>query len=251
MENIMELKNIDLRPYKAVLFDLDATLAPYVQKEMSEVFFSAIEEFGEYKGMGASFGEAFNYAFKKMKQNDGVTLNRDVFVSAFYEKLPDLEMDPEELMDEFYGDYFKERVRHVVRYRGSEKAMLHHLRENGKTVICATNPVFPVSATVTRMSLSGFMPEDFDFVTHHFDHTYCKPRAEYFEEILHRFSLNADEAIMIGNDTLDDLGAPAAGIRTVLISDYLTNRGDIDVETVETITYENFLSSVYQLVDNK
>ena len=251
MENIMELKNIDLRPYKAVLFDLDATLAPYVQKEMSEVFFSAIEEFGEYKGMGASFGEAFNYAFKKMKQNDGVTLNRDVFVSAFYEKLPDLEMDPEALMDEFYGDYFKERVRHVVRYRGSEKAMLHHLRENGKTVICATNPVFPVSATVTRMSLSGFMPEDFDFVTHHFDHTYCKRRSEYFEEILQRFSLNADEAIMIGNDTLDDLGAPAAGIRTVLISDYLTNRGDIDVETVETITYENFLSSVYQLVDNK
>ena len=65
------------------------------------------------------------------------------------------------------------------------------------------------------------------------------------------FSLKAEETIMIGNDTLDDLGAPLAGIRTVLISDYLTNRGDIDVETVETISYEDFLASVYQLVDKK
>ena len=243
----MVLKNIDLAPYKAILFDLDATLAPYVQKEMSHVFFSAIEEFGEFKGLGRAFGEAFNYAFNKMKKNDGATLNKDVFTSAFYEKLPDLEWDVDSLMDEFYGEFFKERVVDVIRYRGSEKAMLHHLRDSGRMVICATNPVFPVSATITRMSLSGFMPEDFDFVTHHFDHTYCKPRAEYYEEILRMFSLKAEETIMIGNDTLDDLGAPLAGIRTVLISDYLTNRGEIDVDTIETISYEDFLKSVYEI----
>ncbi len=243
----MVLNNIDLTPYKAILFDLDATLAPYVQKEMSHVFFSAVEEFGHAKGLGASFGEAFNYAFNKMKKNDGTTLNKDVFTSAFYEKLPYLEWDLDGLMDEFYGDFFAERVRHVVRFRGSEKEMLHRLRGAGKKVICATNPVFPLSATVTRMSLSGFMPEDFDFVTHHFDCTYCKPRPEYFEEILSAFSLKADECIMIGNDTLDDLGAPLAGIRTVLISDYLINRGEIDVDTVETISYEDFLKSVYNI----
>lgn len=246
----MELSYIDLSPYKAVLFDLDATLAPYVQKEMSEVFFSSVDEFGITKGLGSAFGEAFTYAFAKMKRNDGSTLNKDVFNSAFFEKIPDLPYDLDELMDEFYGVFFREKVKPVIRFRGSEKAMLRHLRNMGKTVICATNPVFPVSASVTRMSLSGFMPEDFDHVTHHFNCTYCKPRPEYFEEVLSEFSLSPKDCIMIGNDTLDDLGAPLCGIRTVLISDYLLNRAEIDVNEIETISYSDFLSSVYKLVDN-
>ena len=240
------LNSIDLSPYKAVLFDLDATLAPYVQAEMSDVFFSSIESFEKENGYDG-FADAFNYAFRTMKQNDGSTLNKDVFNTAFYSKLPDAPYNVEDVLDEFYGIYFRERVKPVIRYRGSEKAMLAHLRKAGKTVICATNPVFPISASLTRMNLSGIDPKDFDYVTHHFNCTYCKPKREYFMEVMAEFNLHPEECIMIGNDTLDDLGAPEAGIRTVLISDYLLNRANIDTSAIETISYDDFLNSVYSL----
>ena len=152
-------------------------------------------------------------------------------------------------MDDFYTTSFTV-TKKVLRYRGNEKDMLEALRKMGKTVICATNPVFPMSATVTRMDWAGICPEDFDFVTLHTESTYCKPTAEYYLEILSRFDLSPDEVIMIGNDTLDDLGALDAGIKTVLIDDYLINRGEIDIETTERISYADFLSSVYKMAEN-
>lgn len=233
----------DLSKYKYILFDLDATLLPFDQKEMSRVFFQSARDYEAENGIHGFF-DAFSYAFAEMKLNRGKCLNKEVFDAKFREKLPFEDLDG--LMDDFYTTSFT-KTRSVVRYRGTEKAMISHLRKNGKTVICATNPVFPLSATVTRMAWSDLCPEDFDFVTLHTDSTYCKPTAQYFLEILERYGGKPEEAIMIGNDTLDDLGAVTAGIKTVLISDYLINRGEIDTSSVETLSYAELLESVYSL----
>ncbi len=240
------ITHIDLTKYKAILFDLDATLIPFDQKEMSREFFASTHDFERDKNI-PGFAEAFSYAFAETKKNRGACLNKEVFDRCFAEKLTVDNLDA--LMDDFYTTSFTV-TKKVLRYRGSEKDMLGALRKMGKTVICATNPVFPMSATVTRMDWAGICPEDFDFVTLHTESTYCKPTAEYYLEILSRFELSPDEVIMIGNDTLDDLGALDAGIKTVLIDDYLINRGEIDVETTERITYDDFLSSVYKMAEN-
>ncbi len=239
------INRIHLTRYKAILFDLDATLIPFDQKEMSREFFASARDFEEENDIHG-FADAFTYAFAEMKKNRGGCINKEVFDRCFREKLPYDNLDT--LMDEFYTTSFTV-TKKVLRYRGSEKDMLRTLRETGKTVICATNPVFPMSATVTRMAWAGICPEDFDFVTLHTSSTYCKPTAEYFLEILSRFALSPSEVIMIGNDTLDDLGAFNAGIRTVLIDDYLINRGEIDIETAERISYNDFLASVYETAE--
>ncbi len=237
------LKSIDLKKYKAVLFDLDATLIAFDQKEMSRVFFKSTRDF-EDEGGPEGFGDAFEYAFAEMKKNRGGCPNKEVFDRCFGEKLPVSNLDA--LMDRFYTTTFI-KTREVVQYRGTEKQMLDTIRRSGRIAVCATNPVFPMSATVTRMAWAGICPEDFDFVTLHYNSTYCKPTAEYFLEILDRFELSPDEVIMIGNDTLDDLGALNAGIRVVLIDDHLINRGEIDIELIERISYNDFLLSVAEL----
>ncbi len=231
---------IDLTSYKAILFDLDATLIPFDQKEMSKAFFATTHDFERDKEI-PGFAEAFSYAFAQCKLNRGGCLNKEVFDRCFLEKLSVSDLDA--LMDEFYTTSFT-KTKNVLQYRGSEKAMLDSLHRLGKIIICATNPVFPMSATVTRMAWAGICPADFDFVTLHTESTWCKPNPEYYLEILSRYNLSPDEVIMIGNDTLDDLGALECGIRVVLIDDFLINRGEIDVDTVERISYENFLSSV-------
>ncbi len=241
------IDKIDLSKYKAILFDLDATLIPFDQAEMSREFFACARQY-EYEGGPKGFGDAFTYAFAETKKNNGGCTNKEVFDRYFAEKLSIEDIDG--VMDDFYTTVFT-KTKKVVRYRGSEKEMLASLRDCGKTVICATNPVFPMSATVTRMDWAGIAPEDFDFVTLHYHSTYCKPRPEYFLEILRRFDLVPDEVIMIGNDTLDDLGALRAGIRCVLIDDYLINRGDVDLWETERITYADFLYSVRDLALSK
>lgn len=236
----MIINHIDLTKYKAILFDLDATLIPFDQKEMSREFFASTHDFEKDKNI-PGFAEAFSYAFAQCKLNRGECLNKEVFDRCFLEKLSVSDLDA--LMDDFYTTSFT-ATKKVLQYRGSEKAMLKSLREQGKLIICATNPVFPMSATITRMEWAGICPQDFDFVTLHTESTWCKPTAQYYLEILERFSLKSDDVIMIGNDTLDDLGALEAGIRTVLIDDFLINRGEIDVEDCVRISYADFLSSV-------
>ena len=240
------IHSIDLSKYKAILFDLDATLIPFDQKEMSREFFATTHDFEKDKNI-PGFAEAFSYAFAQCKLNRGNCLNKDVFDNCFLEKLKVDDLDS--LMDDFYTTSFT-ATKKVLQYRGSEKDLLHTLRKHGKILICATNPVFPMSATVTRMDWAGICPEDFDFVTLHTESTWCKPNAEYYLEILERFNLTPNEVIMIGNDTLDDLGALEAGIQVVLINDFLINRGEIDIESTERISYADFLSSVKKMAES-
>lgn len=236
---------IDLTKYKAILFDLDATLLPFDQKEMSREFFASTHDFEKDRGI-PGFAEAFSYAFAQCKLNRGGCLNKEVFDRCFQEKLKVCDLDA--LMDDFYTTSFTV-TKKVLRYRGSEKAMLKTLRDSGKTIICATNPVFPMSATVTRMDWAGICPEDFDFVTLHTESTWCKPTPQYYLEILDRFNLAPEDVVMIGNDTLDDLGALEAGIHTVLIDDFLINRGEINVNDCVRISYANFLYSVKKMAE--
>ena len=239
------IHSIDLSEYKAILFDLDATLIPFDQKEMSREFYASTHDFERDRNI-PGFAEAFSYAFAQCKLNRGGCLNKDVFDRCFTEKLSVDSLDA--LMDDFYTTSFT-ATKKVLQYRGSEKDMLQTLRKSGKILICATNPVFPMSATVTRMAWAGICPEDFDFVTLHTESTWCKPNAEYYLEILDRFKLSPEDVIMIGNDTLDDLGALDAGIKVVLIDDFLINRGEINVEDCVRISYADFLSSVNKMAE--
>ena len=241
----MIINHIDLTKYKAILFDLDATLIPFDQKEMSREFFASTHDFERDNNI-PGFAEAFSYAFAQCKLNHGDCVNKEVFDRCFQEKLEVDDLDS--LMDDFYTTSFTV-TKKVLQYRGSEKAMLNSLRDHGKLLICATNPVFPMSATITRMDWAGICPEDFDLVTLHTESTWCKPNPQYYLEILHRFDLAPEDVVMIGNDTLDDLGALEAGIYSVLIDDFLINRSEINVDDCVRISYENFLESVNKMAE--
>ena len=105
------LTKIDLRKYKAILFDLDATLIPFDQAEMSREFFNCAKEY-ENEGGPKGFGEAFAYAFAETKKNRGKCINKEVFDRCFYEKLPVADFDS--LMDTIFSTVFT-NTKKVVR----------------------------------------------------------------------------------------------------------------------------------------
>ena len=99
----------------------------------------------------------------------------------------------------------------------------------GYRVVLATNPMFPVIVTHTRLRWTGLQPEEFEWVTTYEDNCYCKPSAEYYRNILEKLNLKAEECVMVGNDTKDDMEAQLLGMKTFLITDCLVNRDNLDI----------------------
>lgn len=225
-----------------IFFDLDATLVPYVQAELTDAYFGDLHKFACEKlgNEAARFNDAAMKGFHAMKQNDGSMQNIQLFRSVFYQQWPDFPFDVESFYEEFYNGPF-EAVKRVVHYRGSEKDLLHSLRQKGYKLVCATNPVFPLSANRRRMSWAGIEPMDFDFVTNSDNCRYCKPSPGYFKDAAAAVGSAPELCLMVGNDTVDDMGAVDAGMQVILITDYLHVRGARSLAQAGTMDYAAFL----------
>lgn len=96
----------------------------------------------------------------------------------------------------------------------------------GFRVALATNPVFPRVAIEERMRWAGIDGLPFDLVSTYEDFHYCKPSRGYYEELLERLEVRADQCVMVGNDMQEDMMAGALGMKTYWVTDQSINRED-------------------------
>ena len=80
----------------------------------------------------------------------------------------------------------------------------------------ATNPLFPPTATQSRIRWAGLTPEDFEFITTYDNSSFCKPNPDYYREILGKLNLNAGECLMVGNDVGEDMIARTLGMLSLI-----------------------------------
>ena len=232
-----------------IFFDLDATLVPYVQAELTDAYFGDLHKFAAEKlgcSAAARFDDAAMKGFRAMKQNDGSMPNIQLFRNVFYQEWKDFPFDVEAFYEEFYNGPF-DAVKRVVHFRGSEKSLLHNLHKKGYKLVCATNPVFPLSANRRRMAWAGIAPEDFDYITNFDNCHYCKPSAGYFKEAAAAVGSPPELCLMVGNDTVDDMGALDAGMQVILITDYLHVRGGRSLDQAGAMDYASFLQFAQML----
>lgn len=241
---ILYTKRID-----TIFFDLDATLVPYVQAELTDAYFGDLHKFAAEK-LGSSAAERFDDAamkgFHAMKQNDGSIPNIQLFRNVFYQEWKDFPFDVETFYEEFYNGPF-DAIKRIVHFRGNEKHLLHSLHKKGYKLVCATNPVFPLSANRRRMVWAGITPEDFDYITNFDNCHYCKPSVGYFKEAAAAVGSPPELCLMVGNDTVDDMGALDAGMQVILITDYLHVRGKRSLDQAGTMDYASFLQFAQML----
>ena len=100
-------------------------------------------------------------------------------------------------------------------------AAIDRMRAHSIRRVLATNPLFPACAVEARLRWAGLRPEDFSYITTYENSTYCKPNPAYFQEILEKTGLYAEQCIYIGNDAVEDLPARQLGIPTFLLTDNL------------------------------
>ena len=214
---------------KAVLFDLDGTLLPMDQEKFIEAYFGGLvkklvphgyEPNQLIKGIGAGI--------KTMVSNNGAVTNEEVFWKSFSAIVGERVKEDEEIFLDFYKNEFQE-VKQSCGYMEVSRKVIDSLKEKEIRIILATNPLFPAIATESRMRWAGLAPEDFELYTTYENSSFCKPNPKYYEEILSKIGVPAEECLMVGNDVTEDMVAETLGMKVFLLTDCLINKESKDI----------------------
>lgn len=212
---------------KAVFFDLDGTLLPMDEEKFTNVYFHLLCE--KVLPLGYEKNKLISTILngtKLMYENDGSKTNEEVFWDYFTTVYGKEKLKDKEVFDNFYVNEFR-KVKEMCESNPLAKKIVKYAKENFSYVILATNPIFPLEGTKTRMSFVSLEEEDFDFVTAYENFSYCKPNKMYFLKILEKFNLKPEEVIFFGNNTIEDKKcAESVKIKTYLVGDYIINKND-------------------------
>lgn len=201
---------------KAVLLDLDDTLLGNPTEQFVKAYLGLLSQ-----SLGQSFPPEVMQGL--MVATHAVAHKRDPLRTneeAFYEAIAPYLLAGRDAFDppvaEFYRAVFPGLRAHTTE-RPFVRGMVEWLIGEGYQVVVATNPFFPRVAIEQRLAWAG-LPAGvipFALVTTLENMHFCKPHPEYYEEILARIGVQADEAIMIGDDWQNDI-VPAwqAGLNT-------------------------------------
>lgn len=213
-----------------ILFDLDGTLAPFLQDEFIRAYFQLLVR--RLAPMGYEADKLVQSLWKgvdAMIQNDGSVTNRQKFWEVFTGDLGIQALALESALDDFYGREF-DAVRSVLREDADRSGLIRSLRDKGYRLVLATNPVFPAVAVETRLRWVDLTASDFDYVTTYENSRRSKPNPGYYQDILRHMEQRGDACLMVGNNPVDDMAAREAGMSVFLVTDCIENPDGLPVE---------------------
>lgn len=230
---------------KLVLFDLDGTLLPMNQDEFTKGYLKLLSnKLSPYGYAPEKLVEAIWSGVSAMVKNNGKQSNEVVFWTRFREIYGSKAVDDRPLFEEFYRREFQ-GARDLCRYNPKASEAVRKIREMGLRVVLATNPVFPQTATVSRMEWAGLEPSDFEWYTTYENIGFCKPNPDYYKEIADRLDTKPEETLMVGNDVEEDMEAGrTAGLHVFLLTDCLNNRERRDINQYPRGSFEQLMAYI-------
>ncbi|MBR6680629.1 MAG: HAD family hydrolase [Clostridia bacterium] len=207
---------------KAVFFDLDGTLLPMDIKSFAKGYLTMLA--GKLSPLGLEPETIINSVWagvKDMYKNDGSATNKEIFWLAFEKFTGKSREGFLEASDAFYENEFR-AAQQFTSENPLAKIAVELAGNGGRKVVLATNPVFPKSAQLTRLSWIDLSADDFELITDYESDSFTKPNPQYYLSICERIGVSPDECIMIGNDVGEDMmGASQAGLSCFLVTDYI------------------------------
>ncbi|MGN0170845.1 MAG: HAD family hydrolase [Lachnospiraceae bacterium] len=232
---------------KALLFDLDGTLLPMDNDRFTKVYFGLLaEKMAPYGYEKDRLIEGLWICIEAMVRNDGSKTNEEAFWERFGQFFGEKAREDYPVFEEFYRNEFQKSKSACGFDERSAKAV-RLARQKGLRVILATNPLFPVLATHSRIGWAGLKPEEFELITTYENIGFCKPNPEYYKEILTRQDLKPQECIMIGNNVEEDMVAAGLGMDVFLLTDHMINRKNKDISVYPHGGFDRLLQLIEEL----
>ena len=214
---------------KIVMFDLDGTLLPMDQDTFVNGYFTYLaKKMAPHGYEPQKLVKAIWGGTAAMVKNDGACLNEEAFWRFFTGVYGEGARADIPLFEEFYANEFQQAQR-FCGFDERAAAAVALVKEKGAVPVLATNPLFPAVATESRIRWAGLAPRDFALYTTYENIGCCKPNLAYYAEILRRLNARPEDAVMVGNDTGEDMVAGELGIKTFLLTDCLINKSGADI----------------------
>ena len=233
---------------KNILFDLDGTLLPMDMEKFTQGYFKRLVMKAAPRGYEPEklIKSVWAGTAAMVKNNGGIT-NEEAFwnkISEIYGEEKTAADKP--MFDEYYCKEFS-GVREDCGFDPAAAETVKTLKEKGFALVLATNPIFPAAATESRIEWAGLDKNDFLLYTTYENSHYCKPNPKYYEEILERLHMNAEECLMVGNDVNEDMVAETLGMKVFLLTDCLLNKDNKDISAYPHGGFPELLSFVEEL----
>ena len=149
-----------------------------------------------------------------LKNTDPAVTLEHAFDRVFY---PGIGVSKEKLhpsLVQFYDTIFPDLKKYTQQIPAAIE-MVNQALEIGLKIVVATNPLFPLKAIEQRLIWSGLSPKDipYSLIACYEDFHFTKPNPAYYQEIITKLGVKADECVMVGNDIeMDILPALSMGI---------------------------------------
>ncbi|MCX7832552.1 MAG: HAD family hydrolase [Actinobacteria bacterium] len=208
------MKRLD--KYQLFLLDLDGTLLDLNFNDFTAAYYNLLITKASKLVDPSTFKVALNEGINAMLTNDGSKTNKDAFFEKFNRIIGSGQEEFIEFFEEFYERDFPSLSCFARKVEGAQ-SFIKTLKDKGKSLVLATNPVFPLAAIKERLKWAGFSISEFDFISSFEVMKACKPNLLYFNQLLEEMGFKATETIMIGDDEELDGGAIYAGIDFVLV----------------------------------
>ena len=225
-----------------VLFDLDGTLLPMNQDLFLKEYFKGLTAILVKEGFDKEV--SFNAVMKGIKAmvlNDGSATNEAVFWREFTKAISYDFSNKMSIFENYYsGDFEKSKA--LCGYNPAAKKAVNLVKELGMRPVLATNPVCPIDATYRRITWAGLEVSDFELITTYDNSSYSKPNPLYYTEIMNKLGVTAEQCLMVGNDTSDDLSATEVGIPVFFLTDCLINKNTVDISKYPNGSFGELMS---------
>ena len=214
---------------KAVLFDLDGTLLPMDQDVFTKSYFKLLaRKMAPYGYEAQPLIDGIWAGTAAMVKNDCECTNEEAFWRRFSEIFGEQALEHKYLFEEFYAVDFQAAEQFCGKNPDAAKTV-YEVKSRGLRTALATNPIFPETATRSRIRWAGLVPEDFEFYTTYETTDCCKPNPHYYLRVAERIGLSPEECLMVGNDADEDMIARSVGMKVFLLTDCMINKHDIDI----------------------
>lgn len=230
-----------------VFFDLDGTLLPMDNDVFTKAYFKLLAQTVAPLGYEAEpLIRAVWAGTAAMVKNDGSRTNETAFWERFCEFYGEKGLRDKPHFDAFYENQFQQ-AKSVCGYTPLARQCVELCKSRGLKTALATNPLFPKTATRSRIGWAGLCESDFLFYTTYENTSFCKPNLDYYREVARRAGSAPEECLMVGNDAGEDMIAEEIGMQVFLLTDHLLNKSGRDISRCPQGDFKQLLSYIEAL----
>ena len=232
--------------YKALLLDLDGTLLDIDLDKFVIAYIDALSlKFSDYISRDKFAMHLFGATSVMVEDNDPSKKNKTVFYEDFCLRIGLERNKIETIIEDFYEHDFP-GLRCWSRKHPHAHKVIEAARRKNLALVLATNPIFPATAVLQRLSWGELSASDFQLITTIENMHFCKPKPGYYLEISEKINCPPELCLMAGNDTLEDLIAAEAGMKTFLVDDFILNRSNREPIS----NYRGSLKDLAEFIEN-